>query len=534
MPQMAAASPPSRGRLHGLVRAVFVVSVVHLLAGQWVLWRVSSEPNDTDSSPRNTPFWSQDVHSHFPFSEYAETAGPSFLAAGHYSSRSAFKRGYAVEERVSGELPQLRSRNYTGSLYGIIIDAGSTGTRLSAFHFVKAARPPFMRLISECGKHVKPGLSYYAAEPASVVHNLAPLVARAKDCVPPYAWKSTPLELKATAGLRLLPAFVQDRILDHAKAWLHNESPFVLSHDDAISIMEGIDEGLYSWITVNFLLNTLHHHYDTPDECLAVAEPDAEQNTERLFRREQLKRQTFGTLDLGGGSMQITFVPLYDQTIDEAPPDRIHHVKIFGERLKLYSWSYLGFGLMSARMQMFGFPLETPLEAVQTVSNVLSSPCILSPHPVPWEHASTEYRVHAAPSADPFAACAARASLIVSRAIHHQPEVARESFYAFSYFYDIAVEARIIPHVAGGQVPAGVFRSTAEAVCREGRGEGRPFLCMDLCYISALLLEGLGLRVDQDVVLRKKIDGVETSWALGAMFHMLNTFHNTSNIDLGR
>ena len=108
--------------------------------------------------------------------------------------------------------------------------------------------------------------------------------------------------------------------------------------------MEGIDEGLYSWITVNYLLDKLHHKYDDEEQVL-----EAEHTIKRLFRREKLKQQTVGTLDLGGGSMQITFIPLYDWTIVNAPPEFIHRVRIFGEKLKLYSWSYLGFGLMSAR-----------------------------------------------------------------------------------------------------------------------------------------------------------------------------------------
>ena len=108
--------------------------------------------------------------------------------------------------------------------------------------------------------------------------------------------------------------------------------------------MEGIDEGLYSWITVNYLLDTLHHKYDGKEI------EESEHSIKRLFQREKLKQQTMGTLDLGGGSMQITFIPLYDWTILKAPQEFLHNVRIFGEKLKLYSWSYLGFGLMSARL----------------------------------------------------------------------------------------------------------------------------------------------------------------------------------------
>ncbi|OWA53084.1 Ectonucleoside triphosphate diphosphohydrolase 5 [Hypsibius exemplaris] len=496
------------------------------------------------------PFWSQDVHSTFPFSIYSFPHGSPpgqhqhhhhlhhHPSNSHYTAESAFKAGYSVEETVSPEL--VKYDNYTGDIYGIMVDAGSTGTRLSAFHFVKSLRPPYMRLMAECGKHLKPGLSYYAAQPDLVYENIVPLMSRAMECIPKYLWATTPMELKATAGLRLLPPFIQDRILDNVKDYLKSHSPFVLSHDESISIMEGIDEGLYSWITVNYLLDTLHHKYEGEEV------PEKEHSIKRLFQKEKLKQQTVGTLDLGGGSMQITFIPLYDWTIAKAPPEFIHRVRIFGEKLKLYSWSYLGFGLMSARMQMFGLPQENSDEAWQSTSNRLQSACVHPDITVQWQHASTDYVVSGLPhhssshntsvpsSSSRFLECYHTASDLVSASIHHESEISKEVFYAFSYFYDVAVEAEIIGHVAGGEIAVGVFRLRAQEVCDEEKRPERPFLCMDLSYISALLMDGFGFREDQRMVLRKKINGVETSWALGAMFHLLNTFHNTSQLELPR
>jgi len=47
----------------------------------------------------------------------------------------------------------------------------------------------------------------------------------ARDYIPKEDWSSTPLELKATAGLRLLPEEKANAILDGVKSLLHN-SPF--------------------------------------------------------------------------------------------------------------------------------------------------------------------------------------------------------------------------------------------------------------------------------------------------------------------
>lgn len=58
--------------------------------------------------------------------------------------------------------------------------------------------------------------------------------------------------MKATAGLRLLPEKNADAILNEAKK-LFTSSGFHVT-DNSVSIMDGVDEGLFSWFTVNFLL----------------------------------------------------------------------------------------------------------------------------------------------------------------------------------------------------------------------------------------------------------------------------------------
>jgi len=63
--------------------------------------------------------------------------------------------------------------------------------------------------------------------------------------------------LKATAGLRLLPADRAGALLDEAKNLLA-ASGFSLAQD-GVAILDGIDEGLFSWFTVNFLLGELRN-----------------------------------------------------------------------------------------------------------------------------------------------------------------------------------------------------------------------------------------------------------------------------------
>lgn len=68
-------------------------------------------------------------------------------------------------------------------------------------------------------------------------------------------WAATPLVLKATAGLRLLLPIEAENLLNEVRD-VFLRSGFSVK-DDAVEILDGIDEGIYSWFTINFLLGGL-------------------------------------------------------------------------------------------------------------------------------------------------------------------------------------------------------------------------------------------------------------------------------------
>ena len=82
--------------------------------------------------------------------------------------------------------------------------------------------------------------------------SLRELLSAALRFVPAEAVARTPLVLRATAGLRLLPEHRADALLETARA--EAERSGFLTRPDAVRIMSGTDEGLFSWFTVNFLL----------------------------------------------------------------------------------------------------------------------------------------------------------------------------------------------------------------------------------------------------------------------------------------
>ena len=137
----------------------------------------------------------------------------------------------------------------------VVFDAGSTGNRVHVFEFDTTGDGP--RLKQEVFHAAKPGLKERAKDPRAAAALLDPLVATAMRSVPARARKRTPLTLRATAGLRLLPEgpAAADAIMDAVRSKLSRTGFDVKSRD--VSILSGGDEGLYGWVAVNYLLGRI-------------------------------------------------------------------------------------------------------------------------------------------------------------------------------------------------------------------------------------------------------------------------------------
>ncbi|XP_057156864.1 ectonucleoside triphosphate diphosphohydrolase 6 isoform X19 [Pan paniscus] len=225
--------------------------------------------------------------------------------------------------------------------------------------------------------------------------------------------------------------------------------------------MNGTDEGVSAWITINFLTGSLK----TPGGS------------------------SVGMLDLGGGSTQIAFLPRVEGTLQASPPGYLTALRMFNRTYKLYSYSYLGLGLMSARLAILGGVEGQPVASLHEL-------------------------------------CAARVSEVLQNRVHRTEEVKHVDFYAFSYYYDLAAGVGLIDAEKGGSLVVGDFEIAAKYVCRtlETQPQSSPFACMDLTYVS-LLLQEFGFPRSKVLKLTRKIDNVETSWALGAIFHYIDSLN---------
>jgi len=197
--------------------------------------------------------------------------------------------------------------------YGCVIDAGSSGSRIYIYkwptnqnntdEFIKVHHEPIFN------NEKRPGVS--SADGG--IETLVELVTSAKDALPNVELSSVPIYLGATAGLRLSDE--ADSIMTNIRSTLL-KSGFMFQ-DDYARILTGNEESMYGWIVANYLNDSLG------------------------------PSSTFGALDLGGGSTQISLsVPTTTTKEDERFPLKIGNV-----HYPLYTQSYLSYGADQARIR---------------------------------------------------------------------------------------------------------------------------------------------------------------------------------------
>jgi len=386
------------------------------------------------------------------------------------------------------------------SFFVVVFDAGSTGTRIHVFHLNNASSSSSsssITLVSETFHHLEPGLSAYGANPPGCRKSVETLLKYAVNEIPASKRPSTPLILKATAGLRLLPAHEADALLGQVRD-IFSKYDFRFSDGD-VSILDGLEEGIFGWITVNFLMSKFGGSRDN----------------------------TVATMDLGGGSTQVTFDMKHRGLVGaslEVPPDFAKEVSVLGQSVSLYSHSYLGAGLMAARLAILRQGAKEQKISTDAQSlREFSSPCLPPKHKDDWAFGGVNYIVKG--SSPSSSSCASLVTSAISgMGLRQLPRQVLDNIpiFAFSYYFDRALEAGLIDDKdAGGLTSVSSISAAAEAACRDFPPEKRPFLCMDLTYIASLLTDGLGFKSDDKIHLRKKIAGKEASWSLGAAFSLI-------------
>jgi guanosine-diphosphatase len=420
-----------------------------------------------------------------------------------------------------------------------MIDAGSTGSRIHVYRFNNCGATP--ELEDEIFKQTEKkeggsGLSSYREDAEGAAKSLDVLMEAAMQNVPDKLKRCTPIAVKATAGLRKLGDDLSNKILDAVRHRLETQYPFpVLAADKGgVEVMDGSNEGVYAWITANYLLGK-------------IGGPD--------------KTPTAAVLDLGGGSTQIVFQPTFKGLKDGGMPEKLaagdhkYELNFGGRDFELYQHSYLGYGLMEARNQIYAAVFEELYRAnkddkQEWMNEPIQHPCfqpgqskkvkieLKKDHPLgpkvdvtfvgPSTGASTQCRAIAEKILNKDAEC--KLNPCAFNGVH-QPSISKtfadEDVYLFSYFYD-----RTMPLGMPSSFTLAELRDLTQRVC-DGEKSGswdvfhsvqgaidelrdRPEHCLDLNFMFALLHTGYEMPINREVKIAKKIKGNELGWCLGA------------------
>ncbi|KAG9451315.1 hypothetical protein H6P81_011280 [Aristolochia fimbriata] len=394
-------------------------------------------------------------------------------------------------------------RSYGSKGYGIVIDGGSTGTRIHVFRFVENSGKLVLDLKdgSWVSMKVNPGLSSFSEDPESSGRSLQELLEFARGKIAKQHWGDTEVRLMATAGLRRLDAQVQERILNSCRSVLRSSG--FRFRDDWASVITGADEGIYAWVAANYALGSLG------------GDP----------------LQTTGIIELGGASAQVAFV-----SSEPLPPEFSHTVKFGKVTYNLYSHSLLDFGQNVAYDSLREILLtrDLKLSAPSVSERISKDPCIprgyqSSVVPIKQSaNADLEVTVHALGN---FSECRSAALMLLQKGkdectyqhCHIGSSfiptlqgkfLATENFFYTSKFFGLPSTAFLSDLILAGQKFCEQDHRRNIKHFQEG---DLMHYCFSSAYIVALLHDGLGIAMNDDrIEFANEVGGIPIDWALGA------------------
>lgn len=202
----------------------------------------------------------------------------------------------------------------SSSKYAIMVDCGSSGTRVHLYYWDKTKDVPNIRSPdpqSQSNFNIDVKLSSASTDDSiiSIIGNS--IISRCTPLIPFKKISSTDVFIYATAGLRLLPEETQNLIMKKMYRYLREHSQFRV-RQNMVRVISGAEEGVFGWLSVNYLLNKF------------------EDNSSM-------------SIDMGGASTEIAF-----ELKDDNSPENSYNILVGRKELKVFSYSYLYYGTDSA------------------------------------------------------------------------------------------------------------------------------------------------------------------------------------------
>nr|XP_033785957.1 ectonucleoside triphosphate diphosphohydrolase 3 isoform X2 [Geotrypetes seraphini] len=415
-----------------------------------------------------------------------------------------------------------------GLKYGVVIDAGSSRTTVYVYQWPseKENNTGMVNQTFKC--NVKgSGISSYGNNPQGAAKSIEDCIEKVKEKIPSHQQNSTPVYLGATAGMRLLRSQNEkaaNEVLSGIHSYFRNQ-PFDFR---GAQIITGQEEGVYGWITVNYLMGNF-----------------LEKNIWRAWARPH-GAETTGALDLGGASTQISFIP---EKSGQSFKSTVL-VTLYGYQYNVYTHSYQCYGRDEAEKKFLALLVqnspdkssaENPCypqnyEVQFTTKHLLSSQCTESLSKADF---NPEQTVTIWGTGDPalcrqmvamlfnFTACDDRDDCSFNAV--YQPKV-KGKFSAFSGFYYTASALNLT-----GYFSLETFNFSVWSFCLQNWNKLPLILskfeetyarsyCFSANYIYYLLVQGYKFNAETwpQIQFQKEVGNSSIAWTLGYMLNLTN------------
>ncbi|XP_054721476.1 ectonucleoside triphosphate diphosphohydrolase 1-like isoform X2 [Uloborus diversus] len=408
--------------------------------------------------------------------------------------------------------------------YGVVMDAGSSKTNTIVYEWKgdKYKGTGYVTQKKSCN-------AVGGIAKMNPMH-LEPVIECAKnvtEIINPSSRPRTPLFFAATAGMRLLyltnptrAAKILEQLNDHL-----NETGLDVK---AIEVITGRDEGIYGWITANFLKETLEFPQKT----------------------DPWEPTTYGALDMGGASMQIAFA-IPENEVNASTPD-VQSMKLYGQTHNVFSHSNLCFGRDEANRRLRFFLAKNPsdtrvydpctptgYEQNVTGSDLFSQPCTESTtlQEMLAQDPTIVKKNYTFVGTSDYAACRGNVSMLLNDQLCNDKKFKEcfkkldnipsdQKYLAFAtYFYTTN-----FLNVTKSSLEE--YRAVAENFCRKNITEVHDIdnstfvtqYCFNALYIHEVLVNGLGFTNStwENLQFVDKIQRVSVGWTLGYMINATN------------
>ena len=460
------------------------------------------------------------------------------------------------------------------SVHGFMIDAGSTGSRLHVYEWaprvlynaddvheaVSGRKLSFPDTESRWTDRLRPGLASFASLPddeleQGIADYLSPLIEFARAILHEKSEKfdTFPIFLRATAGMRTLDKNDRSRVLNTVRALFSNNTycPFYFENEYA-RILSGEEEAIFGWAGTNFLLGNL------------ISESEGSGTVVNPSR-------TYGALDLGGASTQISFYEPHEEIMSNLFKLQIGQ----GKHWNVYAHSFLYYGVNEATNRLHARLLDGAKDATERLYTGVHNPCLpggsrqdvrlnihIDSHGAEtWEYNKTaiEDGFYAGllkndGKTGDFDGCMRYAEKLLNLEKNswcefahrgdcsfsgvYQPDLPKQSkrfgeFLAFSNFYEVFSFLSLPERASLAEL-----QNATRTVCSMSKDEVFEYnkkagkadadeveqYCFRSVYVYQLLRNGYGFEHDDYITAMNVLHGQKVGWALGAMMYEINTF----------